>query len=105
MDWRIEMRAGVLAEGHVVPVPGGPAFIVARSFLYAERTALAELRRQHDGWKIGRQRVREVDDPHGAGAERADEGREDVRHWVNSRSSAFGLSMNRASHSCATSPG
>ena len=105
VDRCIEMSAGVLAEAHVVPVPGRTALVVARSLLDPERSALTELGRQHDRREVGGEGLREVDDAHGAGAERAHERREDACHWVSSRSSAFGLSVKRASHSCATSPG
>src|SRR5262249_24087989 len=52
------------AEAHIVPVPAGPALVIARDFLYTERPALAELRRQHDWRKIGRKRLCQIDDPH-----------------------------------------
>src|SRR5580704_13874641 len=44
MDRRVEMRAGVLAEAQIVPVPARPALVVARDFLHAERPALAHFR-------------------------------------------------------------
>src|SRR5689334_16794532 len=105
------MRAGVLAEADVVPVPGWPALVVARDFLHAEWAALAELRRQHDWRKIRRKRLRQVDEPDTArGDERAQErmrvacgalharflpglfGHELGSCAVSSRSSVFGLS-------------
>ena len=58
----VEMRAGMLAEAHIVPVPGRPALVVARDFLHAKRPALAHLRRQHDRRKIRRQRLCQIDD-------------------------------------------
>ena len=61
MDRRVEMRAGVLAAGKVVPVPGGTARVVARDLLDAERRACAEFRRQHDGRKLRRERLGEID--------------------------------------------
>ena len=63
---RIEMRPGMLAEAHIVPVPGRPAFVVARDFLHAERTRLTHLRRQYDRRKVRRQRLRQIDDSHAA---------------------------------------
>src|ERR1043165_1137062 len=52
---RIEMRAGVLAAGKVVPVPGWPALVVMRHLLDAERPRLPHLRWQRDRRKFGRQ--------------------------------------------------
>jgi len=41
----VEVRAGMLAEAHIVPVPSRPTIVVTRNFLHAERTALAHVRR------------------------------------------------------------
>jgi hypothetical protein len=67
------MRAGVLAERNVAPVPGRAAFVVARDLLHAERRALIELGRQHDPREARRQRLRQVDNPYAAACERARE--------------------------------
>src|SRR2546422_443012 len=104
VDRRVEMRAGVLAAGKVVPVPGGTALVVARHFLDAERPRLAHLRRQRDLRELGRKGLREVNDADSPCRQFANEIIEDA-HGDNSLSSAFGLSRQRASHSCATSPG
>jgi hypothetical protein len=104
VDRRVEVGAGVLAAGEVVPVPGGPALVVARHFLDAKRPCLAHLRRQRDVRKFGRQGLGQVDDPD---FPRADGARQfgEQAHDDSSFSRAFGLSRQRSSHSCATSPG
>ncbi len=61
VNWRVEMRAGVLAEADIIPVPGRAAIVVAGDFLHAERAALAHFRRQHDRRKIRRQCLRQID--------------------------------------------
>src|SRR6267143_1061583 len=104
VDRRVEMRAGVLAAGKIVPVPGGAALVVARHFLDAERPGLAHLRRERDLRELWRKRLREVDHPDSSCRQFANEIIENA-HEDNSLSSAFGLSRQRASHSCATSPG
>src|SRR6267143_5266185 len=104
VDRRVEMRASVLAAGKIVPVPGGAALVVARHFLDAKRPRLAHLRRQRDLRELGRKRLREVDDPDFPCRQFANKTIENA-HKDNSLSSAFGLSRQRASHSCATSPG
>src|SRR6267143_1954961 len=104
VDRRVEMRAGVLAAGKIVPVPCRPALVVARHFLDAERPSLAHLRRQRDLRELGGESLREVDHPDPPRRQFANEVIEDA-HEDNSLSSAFGLSRQRASHSCATSPG
>ena len=45
---RVEVRAGVLAAGDVVPVPGRAALVVARDLLDPERLRRGERRRQLD---------------------------------------------------------
>ena len=57
---RVEVRAGVLAAGEVVPVPGRAALVVARHLLDAERPRLAHLRRQRDAGEFRRQCLRKV---------------------------------------------
>jgi hypothetical protein len=54
---------GALAAREVVPVPRRPALVVARHLLDPERPALAHLGRQRDLRELGRERLREVDDP------------------------------------------
>src|SRR5919108_2278627 len=109
VDRRVEMRPGVLAETDVVPVPGRAALIVARHFFHAERRALPELGRQHDGRELLCQRLREVDDTDVAIDDCARERKEvDAHGYVlqpaSSRSSAFGLTARRCRMSSATSP-
>src|SRR5258708_21287284 len=58
VDRCVEVRAGVLATGEVVPIPGRPALVVVRHLLDAERPALSHLRRQRERWKLRRQRLR-----------------------------------------------
>jgi hypothetical protein len=58
---RIEMRAGVLAAGKIVPVPGWPALVVVRHLLDAEGPGLSHLRRQRNRRELGRQRLGEID--------------------------------------------
>ena len=92
------MRAGVLAEADVVPVPRRSALVVARHLLDAERRALPKLRRQHDGRKFLRQRLREIDDADLAARYGAGEGKKVDRRHVQpaiSRSSALGLTARR----------
>src|SRR5262245_26516924 len=74
MDRRVEMRAGVLAEADIVPVPGRAALVVARDVLDAERRGLPELGRQRDERKLLRQGLGEIDHPDLAGRNRAREG-------------------------------
>src|SRR4051812_18822281 len=57
MHRRIEVRAGVLAAGKVVPIPGRPPLVVMRDLLDAERPGLSHLRWQRDVRKLGRQRL------------------------------------------------
>src|SRR5690349_14369146 len=105
MHRRVEMRAGVLAEREIVPVPAGAAVVVARDLLHAERRALVELRRQHDLREARRQGLRQVDHAHAAAGKRGAEFSEDA-HWSHSsRSSTFWLSRKHVTMSCATSPG
>src|ERR1051326_729137 len=54
VDRRVEVRAGVLAAGEVVPIPGGPALVVARHLLDPERPRLSHLGRQADVREFGR---------------------------------------------------
>src|ERR1043165_7723764 len=99
------MRAGVLAEREIAPVPAGPALVVARDLFHAERRALVELGRQHDLREARRERLRQVDHAHAAARERAGKLGQHA-HWSHSsRSSTFWLSRKRVMMSCATSPG
>ena len=61
MDGRIEVGAGMLAEGQVVPVAGRAAVIVMGNLLNPERPGLPPLRRQHDGRELRRKRLRQID--------------------------------------------
>ena len=70
VDRRVEVRAGVLAAREVVPVPARPARVVVRHLLDPERPALAHLGRQRDLRKLGRERLREVDDADAPARER-----------------------------------
>ncbi len=58
----VEVRAGVLAGGDVVPVPGRAALVVMADLLEGEALGLPELRRQLDDRCVARQRRGEVDD-------------------------------------------
>ena len=60
VNGRIEMRAGVLAAGDVVPVPGGTARVVARDFLQREGPGGGELWRQLDRRRRRLQRYGEI---------------------------------------------
>ncbi len=82
VDRRVEMRAGVLAAGEVVPVPGRAALVVARHLVDAERPRLPEFRRQHDLRKLGRQRLRQVDDADAAAREFRGQSRQRARCHV-----------------------
>ena len=63
VDRRVEMGAGVLAAAEIVPVPLAPAARVVAGYLFdPERRALPELRRQDQGGKIRRERLRQIDD-------------------------------------------
>src|SRR6516225_3904956 len=109
VDRRVEVRPGMLAETNVVPVPGRSALVVARHLFDAERRALSQLGRQHDGREFLRQGLREVDDADAAVGHRARERHEIDCHWDTvqfaiSRSSAFGLTARRCRMSSATSP-
>jgi hypothetical protein len=61
VDRGIEMRAGMLADGEVAPVPGDTAIVVARDLLTRKRRALAEVRRQHEHRRVFRQGLGQVD--------------------------------------------
>ena len=67
MHRRIEMRAGMLADGEVVPVPGDAALIVMRNLFHPERRALAERRRQDQRRRVRRKGLREIDGADAAG--------------------------------------
>ena len=73
VDRRIEVRAGVLAAGEVVPVPARPALVVARDLLDTEGQALAHLGRQDDLREVRRQRLGQVDHPDAAGGQIGDQ--------------------------------
>src|SRR5439155_1956294 len=88
----------------IVPVPRRAALVVTRHLLDAERPGLAHLRRQRDLRELGGKSLREVDHADSACRQFANETIEDA-HGDSSLSSAFGLSRQRGSHSCATSPG
>src|SRR6185369_3171757 len=60
--------------------------------------------RQRNVRKLRRKGLRQVDDPHLPGKKAAGQLGQDA-HADSSRSSALGLSRQRSSHSCATSPG
>ena len=86
------------------------------SLLDAERPGLPHLGRQHDLRKVGRQGLREIYDTDATPDEIGDQLKQDgfahrsssIPHIVpaaSSRSSAFGLSRHRSSHSWAMSPG
>src|SRR2546421_348962 len=68
------------------------------------RPCLPERRRQRDVGELRRERLGQVDDLDLALHELLGKLRQNA-HVDNSLSSAFGLSRQRASHSCATSPG
>ena len=76
MDGRVEMRSRMLTHRDVVPIPGRAALVVARDFLDAERRALPQFQRHHDGRKIGRERMRQIDDRDPALGNGAHEGEE-----------------------------
>ena len=59
---RIEVGAGVLAEGERVPIPGRPFFIVVRNDVDREPRRLGEDLRQFNDRRIGSQRLREIND-------------------------------------------
>src|SRR5579875_2479313 len=48
VDRGVEVRAGVLARGDVVPVPGGPALVVAADLMQLECLCISERLRQPD---------------------------------------------------------
>ena len=73
VDRRIEVRAGVLAAGDVVPVPGRAARVVARDLLERERLGGRELRRQLDGGSRRLQRHGQIDDADAAADDAADQ--------------------------------
>src|SRR6478672_1498470 len=109
------MRAGVLAEGQVVPVPGGATRVVARNLLDAHRRGLAKFRWQNDDGKVRTERKRQIDDTHRAGCDRAGKLHETIVHCASpafnkptyapsSRSTALGLAARRWRISSATSP-
>ena len=73
VDRRVEVRAGVLAAREVVPVPARAARVVGRDLLDPERPTLAHLGRQRDLRKVGRERLRQVDDADAPAGERRGE--------------------------------
>ena len=64
---RVEVRAGVLAGGDVVPVPGRSAVVVAADLPQREAVGVPERLRQLQDRSRGRQRRGEVDDLDGSG--------------------------------------
>ena len=72
MDRRVEVCSRVLAAAEIIPVMIGAMLVVVGDFLDAERSALAELRRENNGWKFGRKRMGQVDHPHAAIGDIAD---------------------------------
>ena len=60
---RVEMRAGMLAAGDVVPVPGRAALVVARDLLDPERLRGGQGRRQLDHRRRRPQWLGQIDDP------------------------------------------
>src|SRR5712671_5909211 len=111
------MRARMLAESQIVPVPGRPGVVVTRYLLDAHRGRLAELGRQDNDGKIRAERERQIDDTHSAGGDRSGEIQKalavhaDSPAFTNitayapsSRSTALGLAARRWRMSSATSP-
>jgi hypothetical protein len=80
VDRRVEVGAGVLAGGDVVPVPGRAALVIAAELGQRERRRVGErLGQPQDGG--GRvQRRGQVDDLDAAGAQRVEQGRQDGGH-------------------------
>ena len=72
MDRRVEMCSRMLAAAEIVPVMIGAMLVVVRDFLDAERSALAELRRQDNSRKVGRERMGQINHPHPATGDIAD---------------------------------
>jgi hypothetical protein len=58
----VEVRAGVLAAGKIVPVPARSLVVVLADALLLEGPDLAELRRQHQRGEVAGQGLRQVDD-------------------------------------------
>src|SRR5262249_54890837 len=98
VDRRIEMRAGVFAETERVPVPRGPAGVVARDTLDRQTRRRRERRRQADDGRRRPERLREVDDLKPAGEEILDEVGQRVRShlWNSNRFSRSARSVTKA---------
>src|ERR1700722_12567172 len=60
MNGRIEMRAGMLTARDVVPIPGGPALVVAGNLLQRKRLGGRKRRRKLDRRRRGFQRHGEI---------------------------------------------
>jgi hypothetical protein len=67
------MRAGVLAHGDGIPVPGRAFVIVARDDIERHAGRRREDRRQADDGRFGTEGLREIDNFERAGVERGDE--------------------------------
>ena len=62
MNRRVKMRAGMLAAGKIVPVPGRSALVVARDFRQFEGLCWMKRRRQLDHRRRGFQNLGQVND-------------------------------------------
>src|SRR5215469_16666400 len=85
---RVKMRAGMFAAREIVPIPGGPAAVVARNLLELERPGFPEFWRQLDGRSGCIERLAQIHDTNRPGTK----GLEKLHQYVTSHVRLLGRS-------------